>query len=854
VATIAKLVAEIGGDPTGLTAALKQSTGAINAFVSTTNSDFQKIGRGVDIDRFIGDSVKRLKSTLRTDLGQIRSDVFRKVITPQDATAAGVEAAVQFNEGLARTIGSLELSGRAGIGPLRAKLSKEFLDVGKLSAAQLAAGIKVDAPVLEREVKASATKAGRSFAQTLTATIHRHRALIPTLAGLLLSQALSGASDVAKATAGLSAVDRQASRTVESLKAGEKILHEFAMLASFILPPIPGLIAAVAGGVISAIVGIFAHGKEQLVKLREDFSKELGGLIDDIDQLGLQRKLEEVLLGKRSSGISPLIRKGFVGGLDDLQAKQRRDLAALRDLGLDLEKGVSLVGRTLTESQIDLISAVNKRQPMIDELKRQAQEITDALFNPEGRTGFGGQLPAVKVTATGPSGALKELGKDLSALISLFKAETAVGREAFGVLDVIQTMYAGINKQLEILLKTDPLGEQTIKLRQMRTEVEELLKPLRELQNMRFPGGVQVTPSKPAGSIFDLPTNERKFVIQGASRIVNDFGIEVRLLTNNVTPLTVQMAELRDATRATVNTLLTTVKQIGQRLGEALNPLSLLSGFIESIAQAATPSFEALDKPLKDLAATVAGNLAPVFEALAPVVEALTPVIGTILQIIAPLLKAIAPILQAFVPILRSLLPVMQLMAIIITFAGQAVATFAGIVLKIVAALANAVGGAIKAIGTVISKIPFLGGIGRGIAGVGQDILNFGNGLNEAGRDMFAAAAEFANARKEIGAIDVNDTSSAIRDLGDAARETAGVLNAPTGFKVEFLRFLASNAVPVNAVQPQATQNIVNVNGPVSIDAKNLTSAQIFDLIRAEAQRRALAQFGSTTRASEALN
>lgn len=249
-----------------------------------------------------------------------------------------------------------------------------------------------------------------------------------------------------------------------------------------------------------------------------------------------------------------------------------------------------------------------------------------------------------------------------------------------------------------------------------------------------------------------------------------------------------------------VHAVLTTLGGVFRSVLAAVNPLAVI---FNAIATATEP----LAQVLADIGQVVAETLRPVFQAFEPVLRALIPLIRAIFEVLSPILKALAPLFQAFIPLLNALFPVFKAVAIVVTYLGQAVATVAGVILKIVGGLATAVGGAIAGIGTLISHIPFLGGIGRDIRDFGNGIKNFGHGALEAGDEAFKSAHQFAEARKEINAVNLDPAATAVDHLTVAAQDAAAALyNVPPGYRTALARFLATSPVVVglNGLPPIA--------------------------------------------------
>jgi hypothetical protein len=675
----------------------------------------------------------------------------------------------------------------------------------------------------------------------LTATIHRHRALIPTLAGLILSQAIPAAGDIAGAMGGLD-------RVVQTGQAAEKILENVAMLASFVLKPVPGLIAAVVGGSAAAIVKIWTHAKEEMLKARKEFVAEFSKMVDDIDQIALQKKLQEVTEGKRSAGISPLIARGYRGGLLDLQALQARDLSALLKTGLDLQKGENLAGRILTDTQQDLITAVNKRQPLIDELKRQAMEITEALLHPEaGPTGFGGTLPAMKITATadGTKASLDAVRRLIAAekdLAEQRQLDTPIGIK---LVEKIVSEHTRLADELHRVAAADPFGEMAENLRDVVSQLDDAMDSIGRFKlgqdaiaaaTARGIPGIQTTPTgihPELGKIVD----PLKTISMGGPNI---------------------SGALSGAASRGIEAALRSIS--GQ-----LNPLQSVIG---GISRAAAP----LNTSLTKLGNIVANTLTPVFEAFAPVIEALLPVFDALLRVLSPILQALAPLFRAFIPILTPLFWVFKQVAIIATYLWQALAIGAAVFTRAVGNIVIGFGTIIKALAVAVDKLPFVSA--KGAINAAQGVIDFGRSLLQSADEFKKTAEEMAKAREEIRGVDIDPTKTAIDALGDAANATAAaLLNVPAGYRVSLARLHAQDYAPGYGPSPLGTglgapsggkagayptvsgagssANFMFAPGSIVIPGTDMTARELFDAFLEEAQRRARSQFGDQTRWSE---
>lgn len=825
MATIASLVVNVGANPQGLKAGLTTAAQYLKDFARAADNALATSGRGNRGSQLADSIIGNLKDRLVTGSDKVREDLFRGLLNPQAASAAARRAAQAMNTTILATLGELRTRGLA-------TPEIEHMLIAELSEAGLAAGT------------AGGAAAGRTFAQTLTATIHRHRALIPTLAGLILSQAIPAGGDIASATGGLD-------RVVQTGNAAEKILENVAMLASFLLKPVPGLIAAVVGGAAAAVVKIWTHAKEEILKQRKEFLAEFTKMIDDIDQIALQKKLQEVTEGKRSAGISPLVPRGFVGGLFDLQAKQRRDLAALRSSGLDLERGENLVGKTLTDSQQSLISAVNKRQPLIDELKRQANEITEALLHPEaGPTGFGGQLPAVKITATADSAkeSLEVVRRLIAAEKDLADRRQLGSELGIRLVDRIKTAYQNLTTQLHTVALTDPFGEMAENLRDVVGQLDDAIDSIE-----RFKRGQDAIAAAQARGIPGISVTPTGFSRPTIAPIVE--------------PLKTISGGGPDVGGAVANGLAGALGAAARSIAGQLNPLSQI---ISAISAAAKPLIPVMTK----LANIIATTLGPVFEAFAPVLEALLPVFDALLRVLSPVLRALAPLFQAFVPLLNALFPIFKQGAIIATYLFQAFAIGAAIFIRAIGNIVIGFGTIIKALAQAIDKLPFVSA--KGAINSAQGIIDFGRALLGSADEFSKTAEEMAKARDEIRGINIDPTKTAIDALGNAAATaTAALLNVPVGYKVALSRFRAQDYAPgfgpistgggplgsggggrQSAGYPSVGGSGSNAvfqfaPGSIVIPGTDMTARELFDEFLEEAQRRARSQLGDPKRWSE---
>jgi hypothetical protein len=331
--------------------------------------------------------------------------------------------------------------------------------------------------------------------------------------------------------------------------------------------------------------------------------------------------------------------------------------------------------------------------------------------------------------------------------------------------------------------------------------------------------------------------------------------------------------EMATALRAVVVELDATLAAIGKIILQEERLAKILATPIPGIATPVRPGVSTtvtaapvLDAPRLDVSklqgvfdvlggvvSSLGEELAFAFGPVAIIMRALQPA----LQILADLFdKLLAPLVAVVEVIVQGLVPQFKLLFPIIKLFGEIVAIVDIVVGKVVAAFAQVVGGAIKAIGHFIGQIPFMGGLGKSIENFGDSILGFSNGVKE-------NVSQMEQTLRDLQAMQFGDTAVAVTKLGDAANQVAGVLNGPQGFKYEWTKYMASAAVPLTPPSigmggstksaegsTASTSIIVNT---LNIDAQHIAAKDIFEMVKTEAQKASLARFGTTTRAAEVL-
>lgn len=865
--TIAKLVIDVGADPRGVKTGLGQATSYIKDFKRAAENALATVGRGNKGSQLADSIIGNLQDRLVASSDKIREQLFRGLLNPQAAATASRRAAEAMNSTILSTLGDLRTKGLA-TPEIEHMLVSQLQTAGLKGGQALATGMRSATPEVEAATANWGGVAGRSFASAMTATIHRHRALIPTIAGLVLSQALSSAGDVANAE----------SKIIETAKAAEKIIENFAMLASFLLPPIPGLISAVVGGSIAAIIKMFVHAKEQMHEFTKSVKKELDGLINSVDQLGLEQRLKIIEKGQPSGGRSKAAKgafafevdeKGFFkSGLNDLLSLQRNDRFALQFNSTAQSR--TLAGRKLIEQ------AIAAREPLIKQAQEQQARIRDALLNPlGGETGFGGQLPAKKIAVAGPAAAFDVLEKQLRQIEQTHEALKNLGYSIKPILapaaDVWRSASTALYAHNIELRKTGKLYDDTsLHLEEIRARAMELATI--GISRDTLPG---VQRSRTLHEIVaDLPSPWMEKGLPGVRYLqpAQMLPQPKQLPASDKT-----LNELR--LRAVVATLQDGLASVGTRLKEFAG--ATFWGIVRSIAGQLNPfsqvitGINAAAKPLvgfmTKLANIVANILGPVFEAFAPVLESLLPLFDALTRVLSPILRALAPVFAAFVPILNALFPIFKYGAIVATYLFQAFAIGAAVFTRAVGVIIIGWGTIIKALATAIDKLPFVSA--KGAINAAQGIIDFGRGLIGASDEFLKSAEEMAKARDEIRGINIDPTKTAIDALGDAASTAAAaLLNVPVGYKVALARFRTQDYAPgfgplgtsqgplggggggkgYPSVSGAGSNSSFNfAPGSIVIPGTDMTARELFDEFLEEAQRRARSQLGDPKRWSE---
>ena len=246
------------------------------------------------------------------------------------------------------------------------------------------------------------------------------------------------------------------------------------------------------------------------------------------------------------------------------------------------------------------------------------------------------------------------------------------------------------------------------------------------------------------------------------------------------------MVELGEATRKTHEGLILAWTKLKQQVA---SPKALGGALMAGLEEGLTA------------AVTAIGPMAIAFTAIQKVLEPILALLDMLMEPLAALGQIIAIIL---IPIMKPLFEALKLLGIGASVVGE-------IFYRIAGAIQQAVGGLIKGLGKLVSKIPGLGGLGKNIQKLGDWFLNMADESKKAANDL-------KKARDQLMSLQFGETYDALGNLTDAANSAAeSLLNVPTGFRIALDRFLAT--APVNDLPNGGSSTIPGSNGAGSGDS-----------------------------------
>lgn len=297
----------------------------------------------------------------------------------------------------------------------------------------------------------------------------------------------------------------------------------------------------------------------------------------------------------------------------------------------------------------------------------------------------------------------------------------------------------------------------------------------------------------------------------------------------------------------------------------AMAMASIASGFALSVIKSANDfgvavaslkyQYSSKDNVLGGLRAGGQDVLTQFLAALGPIAIGAAAV-GKILQGLQPVLDAVLEPLVSLGQILAELIvPVLHPVFEGLKAFGIVVGTIGQIIYRVAQGLANVVGGVIVGIGKLIAKIPFMGGVGRGIEDFGQSFFTLANSFGRTAQNL-------ANEVRDLEKMKFGDTAAGILGLGNAAAFAANqLLNVPSGYRVERAIFEAmavrsassSPSMPFPGGGPGGggSQSYNFAPGSIIIAGANKSGDQLLNDVIVAARKKSVVLFGTSTRAAE---
>lgn len=195
-------------------------------------------------------------------------------------------------------------------------------------------------------------------------------------------------------------------------------------------------------------------------------------------------------------------------------------------------------------------------------------------------------------------------------------------------------------------------------------------------------------------------------------------------------------------------------------------------------------------------AGLAAQAFATVVDALRPVVEALLVPVSIVAQVFA----------AGLIPILKLLFPVIKAVGIVFTYLQE-------ITYRVIGAVVGGFGFLLRALGAFINAItPF--------SNPGNPLIRAGRFMEQTASGFLDAAREAARARDELRNLSWEDALA--RGTAAMDRLTQSVVNASEGFKIERLRFNATDAsaslLPPTSPRTSSAGSVTNINGNVTVE------------------------------------
>lgn len=282
------------------------------------------------------------------------------------------------------------------------------------------------------------------------------------------------------------------------------------------------------------------------------------------------------------------------------------------------------------------------------------------------------------------------------------------------------------------------------------------------------------------------------------------FPILSQLLADLAPPLAFIIRFVADVLAGALEALAPVFELLGfllQRIAQVLEPiLSIISSIL-------APIFEAIGNVLGRVVNILASVLLPIFSfldrllhALAPLLEIFAMFLGLFVEALSPvitfLVNTLTPVMSVFGMILEALTPVFDAMRFGLILVGGAITGAANAVIDVL----NWFIGVVNDVIQTLNKIP---GVNIKLLGTIDD-LEF-NVSELAGSEAFGEQFNIDPETLVLPEFDPNDytglqtstegAADSMEDLGNTIEEvTEQIANAPSGFKIAFERFRASDA------------------------------------------------------------
>ena len=235
--------------------------------------------------------------------------------------------------------------------------------------------------------------------------------------------------------------------------------------------------------------------------------------------------------------------------------------------------------------------------------------------------------------------------------------------------------------------------------------------------------------------------------------------------------------------------------------------MKLIGPSISKVAVA----FDNIVRPLLDLGSVL-------IEILNPVISLVSSLFLGISEIIKPLIQSFATLIGAvndIVSVLVGWIPVADFVGGVLKAFGLVLGIALDMITTVASLFVSAIGAIIKGIGVLISKIPFMGSVGKGIAKGGDTLLQTGRNMRSNDPNRIKNGSSTGAAVREVQSMSISSVGDEIRKnammAGSGAKSQEDLLNDISN-KLNKEELAAAFAAG-NAKNPkQAISNLVGSN------------------------------------------